>query len=254
MKTFNSFLIGLILAFAVLPVFGQTEPCQSIAIPAYFSPGALWTQAASAAPKVKIMVMNPGNGPGPSSNSGYVTAVTQAQNAGIKVLGYVYTEYGSRSATIVKQEITNYKTWYHVDGIFFDQTATGNTPALLNYYQDLANFTRQPATQKVILNPGTIPAEAYMNIADTIVTFEGKYKNYALMQNPAWVANYQPNRFWHIVYGLNLQQTYRAIELSKQRNAGYIYLTHDKFDNPYDTLPRYFTQILGKLPANCPAN
>ncbi|MGI9056809.1 MAG: hypothetical protein ACR2F2_13525 [Pyrinomonadaceae bacterium] len=64
----------------------------------------------------------------------------------------------------------------------------------------------------------------------------------------------QRNRFWHIIYGANLWQTYRAIELVKQRNAGYIYITNDRFTNLYDTLPLYFTQELGKLPADCPAN
>lgn len=255
MKKFNLILIVTIILFSIVStVPAQTTVCQSIAIPAYFYPGPLWTQARNAAPKVKIMVMNPASGSGTSSNPDYVTATSQARTAGIKVVGYVYTSYGTRAAAEVKQEITNYKNWYSVDGIFFDEAATANTTTLLNYYQDLANFTRQTANQKVIFNPGTYPAEAYMNIADIIATSEGKYKSYAVTQPPAWTANYQSNRFWHIIYGTNLWQTYRAIELAKQRNAGYIYITNDRFANPYDTLPLYFTQILGKLPANCPAN
>lgn len=225
-----------------------------MAIPAYFYPGILWTQAQNSAPKVKLMVMNPNSGSGTSANPDYVAAVGNARAAGIKVVGYVYTSYGARSAAVVKQEITNYKTWYAVDGIFFDEAASANTPTLLNYYQDLANFTRQTANQKVILNPGTVPDEAYLTIADILLTFEGSYKNYAFMQNPAWTANYQPNRFWHVVYGANIRQTYEAVELAKQRNAGYVYITDDRFANPYDTLSRYLSKELGKLPANCPAN
>ncbi len=255
MKKFTQYLIyTFIFLCTVSTIQAQTNVCQSIAIPAYFYPGALWTQARNNAPKIKIMVMNPNSGSGTSSNPDYVTAVSQARAAGIKVVGYVYTSYGNRPAATVKQEITNYKTWYSVDGIFFDETATADTPVLLNYYQDLANFTRQTPNQKVIFNPGTFPAEAYMNIADIIATSEGKYKAYSILQNPAWINNYQPNRFWHIIYGANIWQTYRAIELAKQRNAGYIYITNDRFTNPYDTLPLYLTQILAKLPADCPAN
>lgn len=255
MKQFNLFVIVtavFLCSFSI--VSAQTNVCQSIAIPAYFYPGALWTQARNAAPKVKIMVMNPNSGSGTSPNTDYAMAVSQARNAGIKVVGYVYTSYGARPAAAVKQEITNYKNWYSVDGIFFDETATADTPSLIDYYRDLAQFTRLTTNQKVIFNPGTYPAEAYMTIADIVATSEGKYKNYALTQPPAWTANYQPNRFWHIVYGANLRQTYHAVELAKQRNVGYIYITNDQFANPYDTLPRYFTQILGKLPSNCPAN
>ena len=238
MKNFNLFLTCFVLLFcAVLSTAAQTTPCQSLAIPAYFYPGSLWTQATNAAPKVKLMVMNPASGSGTSSDPNYVTAVSQARAAGIKVVGYVYTHYGARPAAEVKQEITNYKTWYQVDGIFFDEAADDDTPALLNYYQDLANFTRQTSNQKVILNPGTFPAEAYLTIADIVLTFEGKYKTYAAAQPPSWVAHYPPNRFWNIIYGANIGQTYRALDLAKQRNVGYVYITNDQFENPYDTLP-----------------
>lgn len=252
MKIFWTFFICLVCFSAV--VFGQSSVCQSLAVPAYFYPGQTWTTARNSAPKLKLMVMNPNSGSGTSANSDYVAAVANARAAGIKVVGYVYTNYGARSAAVVKQEITNYKNWYTTDGIFFDEAATANTPALLNYYQDLANFTRQTANQKVILNPGTMPDEAYMSVADVIVTFEGKFKNYAAMQTPAWVANYQPNRFWHIVYGANIWQTLQVLKLAEARNAGYVYITEDQFANPYDTLPRYLSKILERLPTNCVNN
>ena len=43
--------------------------------------------------------MNPNSGPGYSPNPNYVTAVRDAQAAGIAVVGYVYTGYGTRSLT-----------------------------------------------------------------------------------------------------------------------------------------------------------
>ena len=37
------------------------------------------------------------------------------------VIGYVYTDYGSRSPSVLKNEMISYKKWYGVSGIFFDE-------------------------------------------------------------------------------------------------------------------------------------
>jgi Spherulation-specific family 4 len=233
------------------PVFGFSQtPCQRISIAAYFYPGQLWTQSINAFPKVDFMVMNPASGSGTAPISDYVTTVAQTQQSGIKVYGYVSTRYGTRPATEVQQEIVNYRNWYNVDGIFLDETASDSTN--LAYYQQIAAFIRTQSNAKVILNPGVFPDEAYMNVGDVVVVFEGKHKTYISSQVPAWAANYNPNKFWHIVYDAPAFQLQQLIRISKQRRAGHIYITHDRLSNPYDTLPNYWSRLLSEIPQICP--
>jgi hypothetical protein len=63
------------------------------------------------------------------------------------------------------------------------------------------------------------------------------YQNYYV--DYAWVHKYPPDRFWHIVYGMSADQLPAALELAKQRNAGWVYLTQET-GNPYDSPPQYW--------------
>jgi hypothetical protein len=52
------------------------------------------------------------------------------------------------------------------------------------------------------------------------------------------VASYSPSHFWHIIYGTpTASAVAQAVQLSRQRGAGYVYVTPDTLPNPYDTLP-----------------
>lgn len=224
--------------------------CQSISIPAYFYPGTYWTQATAVAPRVGVMIMNPNSGPGTTQNSDYVAAVQNAQAVGVRVIGYVPTSYGTRSATAVKTEIDQYKTWYAVDGIFLDEVAT--SPNYLTYYKDLANYIRSTKGTLVMLNPGAVPAEDYIKLADITVVFEDTYSNYQNWQAPAWLFNYPSNKFAHLVHSTSdTTQMNNAIGLAVERNAGTIYVTDDVLPNPWDTLPTYWTNELTAIKTKC---
>ncbi|AUB44903.1 Energy-coupling factor transporter ATP-binding protein EcfA2 (plasmid) [Nostoc flagelliforme CCNUN1] len=224
--------------------------CQSISIPAYFYPGTYWQKATEAAPRVGVMIMNPNSGPGSAKNTDYVIAVKNAQAGGIKVIGYVPTTYGTRSATAVKIEIDQYKAWYAVDGIFLDEVVTSTNN--LAYYTNITNYIRNTKGTLVMLNPGTAPAEDYIKLADITVVFEDTYSNYQNWQAPAWLFNYPANKFAHLIHttsgttGMN-----NAIELALVRNAGTIYVTDDVLPNPWDTLPTYWTNELTAMTTKC---
>ena len=52
-----------------------------------------------------------------------------------------------------------------------------------------------------------------------------------------WVPS-NPDKIWHIVYGASSSaEMGRAMELSKARNAGYIYVTDAGPPNPFGALP-----------------
>ena len=98
-KRLNKIVVSvliLLVTLSITPTSGTFS--QRMFIPAYFypgpDPGSLWNQATSGSPIVEIMVMNPASGPGTSQDQNYVNSVMNSFSAGIKVLGYVDTNYG----------------------------------------------------------------------------------------------------------------------------------------------------------------
>jgi|GEM_PF-399551 len=214
---------------------------------------------------------NPANG---GFNQELKDRVDLAKARGVTVLGYTWTNKHSRSwnpyyvgtrlADIgIKQDIDNYFAWYNVDGIFVDDaviTKTNNTPDCTSVtqdnspndpwmapsYQRIYNYVKAKggAANIVALNPGIQPPECFMTASDILVNFEGSYNDYvngfdSCCANPAWVANYAPNRFWHLIHtaptGTNEMQN--VVQLSKQRHAGWVYVTPTLNNDPVTNDP-----------------
>ncbi len=216
---------------------------QHLAIPSYFNPdpagcttNCYWVQLDSGAPTVGIAIINPNSGPGKTLDQNYVNTTRTAQAKGITVLGYVHTSYGRRNGSQVKGEIDKYYNWYGVDGIFFDEAS--NDCAKQSYYLNLYNYVKGKGGKAVdIINPGINTPECYITAADIIVNFEDNYTNYQMWAPSGWEFNYPASRFWQLVIGATDSQLSNAISLSKNRNAGWIYVTNDTLPNPWDTLP-----------------
>jgi hypothetical protein len=225
--------------------------CQKMFIPAYFYPGSLWTQATAGAPIVDVMIMNPASGPGTSQNSDYVTAVQNARNAGIKVIGYVHTSYSQRNIDTVKGEVDLYYQWYNVSGIFFDEA--NSTAAALPYYQNISNYVKLHTGAFVSLNPGTVPDQGYINISDNTVIFEGTYNTFKTWTAPSWVSSYPASKFTHLVHATSTKNNMKsAITRSKNNRGGYVYVTNDVLPNPWDTLPSaYWSTELTQINTGC---
>ncbi len=239
-----------VLAILAAPWTAWAESCQQMAIPAYFYPGAPWTRM-TATPGVGVAVMNPDSGPGTARNRDYVAAVASARAAGIKVVGYVHTSYGARRAAVVLREIATYARWYGVDGIFLDEVAS--EAATAGYYRPMVDAIRASAGSLVVLNPGTFPAEEYMALGDVVMVFEGTYDEYRRLRVPSWIYGYPPHRFAHVVYNAStVSRLHNAVDWSRARNAGYLYVTHDRLPNPYDVLPRYLASEAQALTTGCP--
>ncbi|MDI5971103.1 spherulation-specific family 4 protein [Streptomyces sp. SL13] len=234
---------------------------QQIAVPAYFDPGQKWDTLTQGAGTVGLAVANPDSGPGQDFDSGYADAIRSAHDAGVKVLGYVDTGYFGTSGretrsgqtsvsawqTQVEQDVD---TWYSLyggdglDGIFFDDALAdcGSGNAHVQLYIDVKDYVKQHSGAYVVDNPGTGAEQCYTQAADTLVTFEGSYSDYTAWTPPSWEASAAPSQIWHLVYDASGQsQLDQAMSLSKSRNAGYVYVTDDVLDNPWDTLASYWT-------------
>jgi len=66
------------------------------------------------------------------------------------------------------------------------------------------------------------------------------------------VSNYSPSRFWHLIYDApNIASMQNAVNLGKQRGAGWLYVTPDgaSGSNPWSALPSdpYWTDELDAL-------
>jgi hypothetical protein len=229
-------LLALVLAGGVMLAAGRGAPppaaCAGLLVPAYVRPDALWRLAQDASPSL-IVVVNPSSGPGREREPAYARAIERIRGRGARVLGYVATGYGARDAAAVSADVRRYAGWYGVDGIFLDESAAGAQDVA--HYRALAADVRSATGGLVVLNPGLVPARAYFDVADVVVTFEGPHTDYeaAVRRMPAWLASVPSERVAHLVYGASAEQ---ARERPAPRGAGHVYLSTGDLPNPWATV------------------
>ncbi|DBA66414.1 TPA: hypothetical protein ACH3X2_002393 [Trebouxia sp. C0005] len=210
---------------------------RGIIAPTYFWPGATgvpdgWSRVILAATYVSTVLLNPDSGPGQQQIQEFVDITRQSQAAGLKVLGYVDSSYGSRAISDVLSDIDTYSSWYQVDGFFIDDMYI-----LVKNSSLYAN--ESVARTQLIFNPGApdVP-EAYLPLADTFVSFEGSATSYQSFQPAAYTNNYTASKFWHIVYDCNSNATINAtLQQFTNQTAEFLYLTDLGLPNPYNNLP-----------------
>jgi hypothetical protein len=207
--------------------------------PNWYSPDLyIWPKIAAAAPDVEITaIINPHNGPdsGPP-NSDYQKGLADLAAAGIKIVGYIHTDYGRRDLQDVARDIHLYARYFGVEGIFVDEIATSLD--CFAYNQQVAKTIKIDAgLEQAIFNPGTHIHERYLNesIADTIVLFENDYAAWKSYQPPSYIHKYSPQKF----------------AAASDLGFGHIYITdgHNRPPscNPWSTLPSYWPEEIKYL-------
>lgn len=221
--------------------------------PNWYTPGAyIWDDVAAAAQKVPVTaIINPNNGPdGGPPNSDYVVALAQLRDAGVTILGYVYTSYGARSLAAVKSDIDLYDEFYNIHGIFFDETAS--TAAQLSYYAELYNYVKAKENLEIVVtNPGTQCDESYISLpaTNTALIFEND-TGWPAYTVDAYVSRYETTRFASLMYKVVGADAMRGfIDLAVSRQIGYVYVTSDSGANPWDSLPDYWQEEVNYVKA-----
>ena len=76
------------------------------------------------------------------------------------------------------------------------------------------------------------------------ISYKTKYRAPAstFERNPA-----NQYHIMHMVYGVGAGDLNSVIQMSRQRNAGYVFITDDSASNPYDGLPSYFSQFTNQV-------
>ncbi|CAD5924697.1 hypothetical protein NO758_00888 [Planktothrix agardhii] len=216
----------------------------------YNSQTYFWPEVVKAAQKVPVTaVINPNNGPGGSPpNQDYVKGLKDLRQDNITILGYVATNYGKRDIQEVKSDIDIYSKYYNLQGIFFDEAASGADK--LDYYQEIYNYTKaKPNLDTVVLNQGTHPDEGYLSkpAADIAIIFENYSKEWPNYQPSPYVNNYDPKRFSGLIHTVPDVDTMKShIDKAVERNIQYIYITDDSPDSPdkdpWNSLPSYWQE------------
>lgn len=127
-----------------------------------------------------IVTINPASGPGSQQNMAYVEAIHELKSVGIEnILGYIPTDYGvkrqngGRSIEDIKQMMDQYKSWYpEVNGLMLDEVSSSESK--LEFYSELEKYARSIGYTYIKGNPGTRPAEGYLQIFDNISIYEGR--------------------------------------------------------------------------------
>ncbi|WP_285475514.1 spherulation-specific family 4 protein [Actinoplanes sp. NBRC 101535] len=206
-------------------------------VPAYFHPltrPADWDLLTTAGNTVRAVILNVADGPGPDAEPALRAAAARLD---VPVLGYVDTAHGYRRAAAVHRDVTRYRDWYAVDGIFFDQVAGG--PGNLAYYAHLASETRHHGCTTVMFQHGHYPDPRYAQLADLLGVFEGPASSYLHLRPPPWARSATGVTFCHLVYETPQRQVPVVLAHAEACGAGSVYVTARGGPRPWDRLSGY---------------
>jgi len=221
-----------------------------IMVPLYVYPGAAWDAVAAGASSVSTLaIINPNSGPASTPDSSYVTYMQKLSDAGVEMVGYVYTGYGTRAIAAVKADIDTYATQYPLlKGIFLDEGAAGAD--MVPYYQALHDYIlSMPGWTYNIVNPGIVPDSGYLAASTQIVSLE----NYGTSVVSAGVPNFAQcsnrDQFVAIVHTVVAGSMDSIIDAVLSMDYfGYIYVT-DGLGGccTYNSLTNYYASMVAYI-------
>jgi len=196
-------------------------------VPLYTYPGASWDSVAAGGKTVPTLaIINPNSGPGTGPDSTYNTYMAKLNAAGVDMVGYVHTSYGTRSIATVKAEIDIWASQFPlVKGIFLDEA--GNTASVLPYYQELYSYIMSmPGWKYDVINPGAVPTSGYTSAATQIVTFEDTSSKFAASANPSSASCTTKDKYSVITYGASSSGMQTAVATARSKGYyGWVYVT-----------------------------
>jgi hypothetical protein len=217
-----------------------------------------------------VAILNPASGPGNTRDLNYLSedgktgVILDFRAAGGKLYGYVSTRYGMRTDLQIKDDIDGYlknDLLYLgcVDGIFFDELS--NDLANIPRHREWVAYIKSISTQmETMANPGVgqtlnprgqsqFNETDYANVFDVLMSFEHSGESYLnRFTSAATLQSVSETQLSHVLHS---QSTWDRswIDYARSRGADYIYVTDDvlrdpKVDNPYDSLPSYWSKMI----------
>jgi hypothetical protein len=214
-------------------------------IPMYIYPthlGSFWNVVEANPIGVEYVIANVESGPSTSANSDYTTHIDNCRAVGIKVLGYVDTNYAGVARSTVEAEMAIWNRLYAVDGFLFDRVP--NVSGSEAHYTALSAYAKSLHPGFITVNNfGTTFAASYMATADIHVITENSEAN-LLANVPSlvgyeFVFSYAPSRFAQVIYDATAGNLYADMAAVAKRHSAYVFITPD---GAYGTQPPYWTQ------------
>lgn len=244
----------LVRALSAVPSPTVTTPsvdCQQLIAPAYFYPTTgYWETMISQSSALGIIVLNPNSGVGDKHEWRYDAPLAHARDAGIRVIGYIQTDYGTRPVSEILAEMDRYREWYGVTSYFLDEGDTGLES--LDLYTEMTAYAHALGGITVI-NFGYHPHPAYMEITDYAIVFEDAMNVFLAYTPPAWIQDYPADRFMNLIYGVPADRVDEIIQITRERNLGHVWITDDHINtgSPYNTLPTYWSSLNQTMSNSC---
>ena len=242
--------LGTLFLFVAVPLLPTTSASTpnpgGLIVPLYMYPNSSWTaliQQKLANPSIPVIaVVNPGNGPGSTRDPNYASWIDKLTSSGIVVVGYISTEYGAVSISAVESQISTYKSWYAVSGIFLDEMS--NVNGLQSYYSTVTAYARSLGMYMVVGNPGTDVPSSFLGIVNVLVVFENPYlPSVSRLQ----MITMGQTRDDFAVMCYDVSQPSQSTVDTITHYARYVYLTSGSVPAPYSTMPTYFSTLVSRL-------
>ena len=218
-------------------------------VPAYWTPDSQWQRIIADAPTVGMIIFNPASGPGTATDPAYPSVIAQAQAAGIRVLGYVSTQYGQRAEADIDADVNGYYDLYSPSGIYFAEGPMENDcDTLQPLYERITSLARSRDSSAYVAI-GTHFCPTFITFSDLMVEFAETYSMYQAYASPSWMPAGSPERFCHFVS--EVPETDAAAVLSRaiRLGAGWVFATDGTAPNPWSALPSYYDQEVAALKA-----
>jgi hypothetical protein len=250
-------LIVGFLAASIIPggiaIAADPLPKMRLLVPAYFYPAGKgekeWERLLAAPGEAGVVaIVNPASGPGRQVDANYTKVLEQAKKSKVTLIGYVSTRYGKRKTEEVQADVDQWVRFYPgIQGIFFDEQASGTEQ--LEQLASLYEHVRK--THKltlVVTNPGTVCDEKYLirPASDVACLYEG-HEHWDRFTPPAWTKDLKPDRIAALAYQVSAADMPKVLRQAHDRHLGWIYVTDDKRNNPWDQLPSYWEEEVKEL-------
>lgn len=200
-----------------------------------------------------FVIINPNSGAGTTVNSDYSRLVSENERVGIRSLGYIRTMHGNRTLEDIKGEIDRYMDFYPgVAGFYFDEVS-GSSDAHVALMKAAYEYAKAKNANALVIANHTngLTRQEMANHADIHVISESSGKSYVdnySAPTGAWENNpANADRIMHMVYNVDSEDYDKVIELSRTRNAGWLFVTTDRSPNPYNDLPDSFAELVNKI-------
>mgnify|MGYP000915029929 FL=1 len=212
---------------------------------------------AAGSSKIPYTLIMADGSPNAKLDPGYVRLLKKNAELGFKTVAYIRTIHQTRPIAEAKAAMAKFIELYGTDkihGFYFDEISSRNNGATA-YMAELYNYTKSTYGNKlVVANPGTHITDAIAPYADIFMTNEGTADEYINNYKTAYSAferdPVNSHRIFHTIYAAKASDYQKIINLSRQRNAGWVFITTDSTipdGRPYNDLAANFSALVDNV-------